>query len=605
MSVRSLPHFAHKPIGKTTHKKGMTYAHVNYITREDACSKTLSGNMPNDRDDARPYFEREARQDGVPANARIADTLILALPLELSREQRHEAVASFMSKIGKDRIAWFAAFHDMGKDEHNPHCHVIFRDADIETGRKVVGTTTNAKDVREAEERGWRVPPRMTTKDLREAWCQHLNAEMERHGIDVRFDQRTLKEQGIDREAQIHVGPKANAMAQKRRRFDSSDLKRGDHANIYTLLDAGSRAEHNQRIIEENKRRAAGHSEEQTPSQREAEEKRALRERQSVERKVLYQEQARDRVALREAHDAKKLEHQQWGRALYATAREQAFKTVKEQTTERWKELRQIQDRDEREKAAIALKAQQKNEYQIASEAEVAKVRPIKDEAWQSLKAAQDRERKDLQQRHTQEVTALSRQQIAERHALHERWLHHHDTKRSGQLSARLETRQGMAPVQATAVKMIKMRARAEQHQEKIGLPAAPSLVAAAHFAERARAEASNRTSIRYQLNAFRQSNHIRAAEPAERRAKPGQMAARRAAIRAQILAEHQAKSANRQAMTAGSAISSSDRANASPEAKASLSSRDKARERREQAFDRFVQRQNEGKEKNGGRSGR
>ena len=256
MSVRSLPHFSHKPIGKTTHKKGMSYSHVNYITRDEACSKILSRNMPEDRDGARPYFEREANKEGVPANARVADTLIVALPIELSKEQRHEAVAGFMEKIGQGRIAWLAAFHDKGKDEHNPHCHIIFRDADVETGRKVVGTTTSAKDVREAEEHGWRVPPRMTTKELRVAWCEHLNAEMERHGLDARFDHRRLKEQGIDREPQIHVGPKAMSMAEKSRNFDSQDRKRGDHANVYSLLDAGSRAEHNNRIIEGNRQRA-------------------------------------------------------------------------------------------------------------------------------------------------------------------------------------------------------------------------------------------------------------------------------------------------------------------------------------------------------------
>src|SRR5271166_6629015 len=115
MSVRSLPHFSHKPIGKTTHKKGMSYAHVNYITRDEACSKTLAENMPADRDGARPFFEHEAYQDGVKPNARIADTLIIALPIELTREQRHEAIAGFMEKIGQGRIAWLAAFHDLGK----------------------------------------------------------------------------------------------------------------------------------------------------------------------------------------------------------------------------------------------------------------------------------------------------------------------------------------------------------------------------------------------------------------------------------------------------------------------------------------------------------
>ena len=81
MRIRSLPHFSHKAIGKTTHKKGMAYAHVNYITRDDACSKTLADNMSPDRDGARPYFEREASKEGVAANARIADTFIIALPL--------------------------------------------------------------------------------------------------------------------------------------------------------------------------------------------------------------------------------------------------------------------------------------------------------------------------------------------------------------------------------------------------------------------------------------------------------------------------------------------------------------------------------------------
>src|ERR1700733_2887992 len=300
MSVRSLPHFSHKPIGKTTHKKGMSYSHVNYITRDEACSKTLSQNMPADRDGARPYFEREANKEGVPANARVADTLILALPIERSKEQRHEAVAGFMEKIGEGRIAWLAAFHDKGKDEHNPHCHIIFRDADVETGRKVVGTTTSAKDVREAEEHGWRVPPRMTTKELRVAWCEHLNAEMERHGLDARFDPRRLKEQGIDREPQIHVGPKAMSMAEKSRNFDSQDRKRGDHANVYSLLDAGSRAEHNKRIIEGNRQRARQKANGHEPNVhrstgREALEKRQLRERQFTDRKATYQEQKHDR----------------------------------------------------------------------------------------------------------------------------------------------------------------------------------------------------------------------------------------------------------------------------------------------------------------------
>jgi hypothetical protein len=618
MSVRPLLHFSHRPIGKTTHKKGMSYQHVNYITRDEACSKTLAQNMPADRDGARPYFEHEANKEGVPANARVADTLILALPIELTKEQRHEAVAGFMEKIGEGRIAWLAAFHDKGKDEHNPHCHIIFRDADIETGRKVVGTTTSAKDVREAEEHGWRVPPRMTTKDLRVAWCEHLNAEMERHGLDARFDQRRLKEQGIDREPEIHVGPKAMSMAAKGRDFDSQDRKRGNHANIYSLLDAGSRAEHNNRIIEANRQRALekanGHAPgARRPLGREGLEKDQLREHQSADRKATYLEQKRDRAALREAHDAQKLEHQRWGRAHYAAARGRAFQEVKTQYADRWKTVRKTKDRTKREEAAQSLKIEQKAAYAKAAKLQIEAVRPAKDDVWQKLKAAQERERTTLQRRHAEEIAAVSRQHIAERIAMQERWHHQNLTARSGKLSAKLEARQDMASVQRTAVAIIKLRAAAQNRygENRPILNATPSLMVAKHFTERGKAEQANRDTIRYQLNSERQLNQIRGAAPAERRHTPGRIAERRANNRMQIQAQRQAhqqsdpQAAIRQALASGRLLSADERANASPEFKAAIASKGRLdRTRREDAFLRFV---NKGSDKgrSGGRSGR
>ena len=409
MRVRSLPHFSHSPIGKTTHKKGKSYHHVNYITRDDACSKTISEHMPADRDGARPYFEALAYGENAKPNARVADTLIIALPIELTREQRFEAISGFMQKIGNGRIAWIAAFHDKGKDEHNPHCHLMFRDADIETGRKVVGTTTNAKDVKEAKEHGWRVPPRMTTKDLRIAWCDHLNAEMERHGLDVRFDQRRLKERGIDREAGIHVGPKANSIADKAKDFGSRDRQRGDHITAYTLLDAGSRAEHNQRILEANQKRAAEKSVSPTPLNAEGRQKSELRNEQRSERKAMYQDQARDRAALRAAHHADKLAHERWARALYAEARHKAYLERKEINNAAWLEVRKMPRGEARKGAELALKdkAAQKLAYNLAADANIALVRPTKNEAWNTMKLAQEAERKILQQQHMAETSAL------------------------------------------------------------------------------------------------------------------------------------------------------------------------------------------------------
>lgn len=619
MRSRSLTHFAHRPIGKTTHDKGYTYKHVDYIMRDDACTKVIGENMPLDRNGARPYFEREANKEGVPDNARIADRLVIALPIEMTAEQRHEAVASFMEKIGKHRIAWMAAFHDKGKDEHNPHCHLIFRDADIETGRKVVGTTTSAKDVREAEERGWKVPPRMTTKDLRYAWCDHINAEMERHGYDARFDARTLKRQGIHREPQIHVGPSASDMAKRNHRFENG---RGDHTNPYTLLDAGSRAEHNRRIIEQNKKADANRQhiddawkrklESVQPKNDEQRAKLDLQKRQGNERRSVYAEQKKDRDALREAHQAQKLEHAQWARVLYATARKQAFTVVKQANDQRWKEARRTKDKETRQTVMAELKEQQKIDYRNTAEVEIERVRPIKNEAWQKLKAEQEKERAQIAERQKEEVSALTRQHIAERHALQEHWLQQNMATATAKMNARAEAGQSMPMVQADAVRLIKIRVRAAKERDRFGQVPEPGVAVTQHFTERARAEEANRSSIRYNLNTLRQNNAFRAAGSAKQRTQAGVMAERRSAIRVAIVAQRTAREASDQqktiaaAVQSGRSLSSAERANASPGTKARVSSREAKEARKQRQFDLFVKRENANKGRDGGgRSGR
>jgi len=343
VTTKSLPTFKHTSIGAKTHKAGTATAHVSYIMRSEAMTKFQAEHMPDGGRGTRVFFDKLWEKAGMPENARIADKLMIALPIELNQDQRYELVQSFMQKLGHGRIAWCAAHHDSGKDAHNPHVHIVFKDADIATGRKVVGTTTSAHDVREAQAHGWKVPPRTTTADMRKLWCGHVNAFLEREGIDVRYDHRTLKEQGIARDAQIHIGPKAQALDEKDYRFTSHDRMRGERSLPYTMFDIDSRATHNSQIIEANghwqapKNGAAVQPEPATPAERE---KRALHEEQSRERRGMYQEQQRDRDALRAAQDAQKLDHQKWARQLYAQARQTAFEAVKEQYAGKWEALR-------------------------------------------------------------------------------------------------------------------------------------------------------------------------------------------------------------------------------------------------------------------------
>ena len=133
-------------------------------------------------------------------NGRVADKLRAAIPLELSREQRAELVQEFGLGISRGRGSWVAAIHDRGEDEANPHVHFIFRDKDFETGKRVAGLS----------EKG-------STERLRLEWEQAANRALERAGREERIDRRSLKDQGIEREAGIHIGPVALAMREKGR----------------------------------------------------------------------------------------------------------------------------------------------------------------------------------------------------------------------------------------------------------------------------------------------------------------------------------------------------------------------------------------------------
>ena len=517
MATKSLPSFKHSSIGTKTHKARTATAHMSYIMRSQAMTKFQAENMPNGGRGTRVFFDRLWEKAGMPENARICDKLMVALPVELTAEQRHEVLHDFMEELGEGRISWCAAHHDKGDDAHNPHAHVVFKDADIGTGRKVIGTTTNARDVREAKEHGWKVPPRMTTDDMRKMWCEHLNDYMERAGLDIRYDPRQLKEQGIDREPEIHIGPKAQVLDEKGYDFESHDQIRGERSIPYTLFDEESRAAHNAHIKEANsqkeKENANGRDHAPQSPPPEHIEKRTLREAQREAHKALYADQQQDRNALRLAHEAEKRQHEKWARKLYAGARQEAYETIKEQYADKWEDVRDIDNLKERESAARVLKTEQKRSYAAEAARAVNQRRPEKDKAWKAILGAQEKERLDLRALHRKENAALSRQHIAERLGVHEKWRARHLGRQTDRIEARLTGRQGMAAQQKTALAEIKLHKRTGRtgaERDDAAPTANPREAARRHF-EMAHLEHGKYEAIRAGLNEKRKHNLKRA----------------------------------------------------------------------------------------------
>ncbi|NMQ21427.1 hypothetical protein E4P82_20790, partial [Candidatus Competibacter phosphatis] len=143
---------------------------------------------PIERYAARRWLDREERRDR--QNARVIDKLTVALPRELDPLQRRGLVMAFAERVTQGRAAWFAAIHQSGRDAHNPHAHIVIRDRDPETGKRVALLS----------EKG-------ACRNIRLLWEQAVNAALEAQGSAQRVTRLSHAVRGIEALPQRHRGP--------------------------------------------------------------------------------------------------------------------------------------------------------------------------------------------------------------------------------------------------------------------------------------------------------------------------------------------------------------------------------------------------------------
>ncbi len=605
--------FNHDSFGKTTNRSGAAGDNAAYNAREHATrleygrqDGTAAGNaaynareeatyavrshvIPPEAKEAEAWFRQQEK--GERKNARMSDRFIGALPRELSPDQCIAAVESFCREVTQDRVPWHFALHleldKKNEPDWNPHAHIIFRDRDIETCRRFLFTSAGPKERAALTAQGiefW------TTKDFREAWGEEMNRALERAGHDARVDHRSLKEQGIDREPQIHIGPGSQNAAKKRHDFQSVDRELAGRTIPYSLLDSGTRAEHNAGIVEGNAQRAAGR---QPVASREHPDQLKLREAQAEIRKAMHREQKRDRDVLRLAQTVQLNQHKQWAKSLYADARKAAFEQVKEQTSDRWKTVHAVPDKTQREQAATALKREQKDLYAKASTLHIGQARVEKDQVWQALRQSQLQERLDLRATHREEYTALSRQHAAERLGVSEQRRAQELQRDAASIAARFSKHPGMAAQQQVALRAIQLNHKAGRDGAALN-PAQAALA----LMKTAAAEDSRRTKVLERLNAMRQTNQLRGMTPDRFRAQAGSAAATLGRIM-----DSDPQTQIRRAAASGRALSSDERANAPQEVRERLDRQD--RKAQSEKFSSGSQQQPRAKGRNGGGRGR
>lgn len=249
MAIYSLHHSS---IGKATQAQPHTAAaHARYITRERAMSHVEAEGAKGGWRKATAFLV--GHENRLRKNGRVADKLMLALPRELSADQRHDLVRDFARRITDGRAFWMAAHHDKGKDAHNPHCHLLVCDRDLETGRRVFGMSDKG-----------------STERLRQLWESYANAALAKAGRAERIDHRSLGAQGVEREPTVHVGVRANLLVRGHGRVVSRARQLRNHVTArqrsrtvdYAPIDKGrSRFEFNLSVRRRGYERHMGESE--------------------------------------------------------------------------------------------------------------------------------------------------------------------------------------------------------------------------------------------------------------------------------------------------------------------------------------------------------
>lgn len=142
-----------------------------------------------------------------------------ALPNELSKEEQIKFTEEYCKEIlGDNHVYTFAIHENKGalSGEKNPHVHLVYSDRLIEKDKEVkredfCRQRTGYKkdmDIVGKDRNKW-------YQETREKLEQKINNKLEEKGLKERVSAKTLKEQGIERQPQIHIGHKVITQAKK------------------------------------------------------------------------------------------------------------------------------------------------------------------------------------------------------------------------------------------------------------------------------------------------------------------------------------------------------------------------------------------------------
>lgn len=160
-------------------------------------------------------------------DARVAREFELALPTELTKEQRRELATGFVRHLVEQYgVAADVALHEPNRkgDQRNHHAHILI------TTRQISAQGLGNKTDLEQEDKALRAQGKDTGRRqieiLREEWAAQCNRALQRAGCHERVSHKSLAAQKIEREPTLHLGPVVTAMERRGIQTERGDLNR-------------------------------------------------------------------------------------------------------------------------------------------------------------------------------------------------------------------------------------------------------------------------------------------------------------------------------------------------------------------------------------------
>ncbi|MGG7581689.1 hypothetical protein [Rhizobium sp. Nf11,1] len=141
-------------------------AHSRYVQRESAAQYVYWEHMPDQYNERQRWFYDY--ENGVRKNGRVIDKFVILVPHGIPQEHAISVITAFGRHLGQNSCPFLFSLHGFDSDNH--HAHMIFIDRDVETGKRVFGTTQ-----------------RNATRQIKLEWERVANHMFEQLGYDVRI----------------------------------------------------------------------------------------------------------------------------------------------------------------------------------------------------------------------------------------------------------------------------------------------------------------------------------------------------------------------------------------------------------------------------------